>query len=92
VLVTLVFLLWHSHTLEAGYYEQLASERRVVRLARGRPVVRFERRPGMRAEALDCLVLGLAAKAALSLNEAAFSQREDELRLAGAAAITAERY
>jgi phage terminase large subunit GpA-like protein len=69
-----------SHTLEATYYEQLASERRVVRLARGRPVARFERKPGMRAEALDCMVLGLAAKAALQLGEAAFSQREDELR------------
>jgi phage terminase large subunit GpA-like protein len=69
-----------SHTLDATYYEQLASERRVVRLARGRPVVRFERKPGMRAEALDCMVLGLAAKAALQLGEAAFAQREDELR------------
>jgi hypothetical protein len=34
----------------------------------------------MRAEALDCLVLGLAAKAALQLGEAAFAQREGELR------------
>ncbi len=34
----------------------------------------------MRAEALDCMVYGLAAKAALSLTDGAFSQREDELR------------
>jgi phage terminase large subunit GpA-like protein len=59
----------------------LASERRVVRMARGRPVARFERKLGARAEALDCLVYALAAKAALSLTSAAFSQREDELRL-----------
>jgi phage terminase large subunit GpA-like protein len=61
-----------SHTLDATYYEQLASERRDCPPARGRPVVRFERKAGMRAEALDALVLGLAAKAALQLGEAAF--------------------
>jgi phage terminase large subunit GpA-like protein len=69
-----------SHTLDAAYYEQLAAERRVVRFARGRPVARFELRPGVRrAEALDCLVLGLAARAAMSLSAAAFDQREQEL-------------
>jgi phage terminase large subunit GpA-like protein len=69
-----------SHTLDPVYFEQLASERRVVRMARGRPVARFERKVGARAESLDCMVYALAAKAALSLNAAAFSQREDELR------------
>ena len=69
-----------SHTLTETYFEQLASERRIVRMARGRPVARFERKPGARAESLDCLVYGLAAKAALTLNAAAFSQREDALR------------
>lgn len=69
-----------SHTLEPSYFEQLASERRVVRMARGRPVVRFERKPAMRAEALDCMAYGLAARAALSLTAAAFDQRFDELR------------
>ena len=71
-----------SHTLDATYFEQLASERRIVRMARGRPVARFERKPGARAESLDCLVYGLAAKAALALNAAAFDQRADELRSA----------
>jgi phage terminase large subunit GpA-like protein len=56
--------------------EQLASERRVVRMSRGRPVARFERKPGHAAEALDCFVYALAAKAALSPN---FDQRENEL-------------
>ncbi len=69
-----------SHTLEPTYYEQLASERRIVRMSRGRPVARFERKPGARAESLDCLTYGLAAKAALALNAAAFNQRADELR------------
>ena len=43
-----------SDSLPASYYEQLASERKVVRYVRGQPVRRWERKPGMRAEALDC--------------------------------------
>lgn len=69
-----------SHTLEPSYFEQLSSERRIVRMSRGRPVARFERKPGARAESLDCLTYGRAAKAALALNAAAFNQRADELR------------
>jgi phage terminase large subunit GpA-like protein len=49
--------------------------------AHGRPAVaRFERKIGARAESLDCMVYAMAAKAALSLNAAAFDQREDALR------------
>ena len=70
-----------SATLEPVFYEQLASERRVVHVVRGRPVARFERIKGMRAEALDAMVYALAAKSALLLTSAAFSQREDTLRL-----------
>src|SRR5262249_39625237 len=33
-----------SNTLEPSYFEQLTSERRVVRYVRGRPVRRFERK------------------------------------------------
>jgi phage terminase large subunit GpA-like protein len=69
-----------SHTLDATYFEQLASERRIVRMSRGRPVARFERKLGARAEALDALTYALAAKAALALSTAAFDQREDALR------------
>jgi phage terminase large subunit GpA-like protein len=65
-----------SNKLEKTYFEQLASERRIVRMSRGRPVVRFERKMAARAEALDCLVYALAAKAGLSLN---FDEREDTL-------------
>jgi phage terminase large subunit GpA-like protein len=68
-----------SHSLDATYYEMLASERRVVRMTRGRPVARFERKLGARAESLDCLTYGLAARAGLSLTEAAFVQRADAL-------------
>jgi phage terminase large subunit GpA-like protein len=74
-----------SHTLEPSYFEQLCGERRIVRMARGKPVIRFERKPGVRkVEALDCMVYALAAKAALALNAAAFDQRADELKSASA--------
>ena len=51
-----------SHSLEPIYYEQLASERRVVRYSRGQPVRRFERIGRIRAEALDCLTYANAAR------------------------------
>ena len=51
-----------SDTLQAAYYEQLASERKVVRYVRGQPLRRFERKPGARAEALDCVVYAFAAR------------------------------
>ena len=55
-----------SKTLEENYYFQLLSERQVVRYTRGRPVRVFERFPGRNAEALDCLVMSLAARTAVS--------------------------
>jgi len=66
-----------SNSLAAEYFEQLSSERRVVRIVRGKPTMRFERKPGFVAEGLDATVYAAAAKAALSLN---FDVREDELR------------
>jgi phage terminase large subunit GpA-like protein len=69
-----------SHVLDATYFEQLSSERKIVRMARGRPMVRFERIPGRRAESLDCAVYAIAAKAALNLSAGSFSQREEDLR------------
>ncbi len=65
-----------SHTLDAAYYEQLASERKIVRYVRGQPVRRFERKPGARAEALDCLVYAFAARHMLGIP---FETREAEL-------------
>lgn len=51
-----------SDTLEPIYFEQLASERRVVRYVRGRPEARFERIKGKRAETLDATVYAWAAR------------------------------
>jgi phage terminase large subunit GpA-like protein len=65
-----------SNSLDATYFEQLASEKRIIRMARGRPSARFERKVGAKAEALDCLVYALSAKAALNLN---FDLRESEM-------------
>lgn len=64
-----------SDTLEPVWFEQLASERRVVRYVRGQPVRRFERKPGMRAEALDCVVYAFAARSLVTAN---LDRREDE--------------
>ena len=69
-----------SETLEPVFYEQLASERRVTRSNTGKPVVRFERLPGAKAECLDALVYAHAARASLTLNDAAFEQRWHDLR------------
>lgn len=57
-----------SASLEAVYFEQLASERRVTRYHMGQPVSRWERIPGRRAEALDCLVYAFAARTTFHLN------------------------
>jgi phage terminase large subunit GpA-like protein len=59
------------------FYEQLASERRVVRYKRGQPTRRFERIVGKRAEGLDCLCYCFAARSAAPVQ---LDQREMELR------------
>lgn len=66
-----------SDSLEAVYFEQLASERKVLRYVRGQPVRRFDRIPGRRAEALDCLVYAFAARHGVTIM---LDKREDELR------------
>jgi len=66
-----------SDALEQEYYQQLCSERRVVRFTRGQPIVRFERKTGYRAEALDCWVYAFAAYKSLHLQ---LDQRESDLR------------
>ena len=55
-----------SNTLPASWYEQLASERAVVRFTMGQPKRRFERIPGRQAEALDCTVYATAARQILT--------------------------
>jgi phage terminase large subunit GpA-like protein len=65
-----------SRSLEESYFEQLLSERQVVRYSRGRPTRIFERVPGRNAEALDCFVMGLAARSAVVIPS---PRREAEL-------------
>lgn len=48
------------------YIEQLTSERRVLRYVSGQPKEVFERKRGARAEALDCMVYGWAAREMLT--------------------------
>lgn len=51
-----------SDTLAPIFFEQFASERRIVRYVRGKPEARFERIKGKRAETLDASVYALAAR------------------------------
>lgn len=66
-----------SDSLEPVWFEQLCSERKVLRYVKGQPVRRFERKPGAQAEALDCMVYAFAARAGLMLN---FEAREADLK------------
>jgi phage terminase large subunit GpA-like protein len=75
-----------SHTLEPVWYEQLTSERRVVRYVRGQPVRRFERKAGVRAEAIDCMVYAFAAR---HLVTADLDRREGEMKGAAPEAMPA---
>lgn len=55
-------LVRFSAELPPMWYEQLTSERGVVRMRRGTPVRSFERIPGRQAEALDATVYAIAAR------------------------------
>jgi phage terminase large subunit GpA-like protein len=57
-------------------FEELTSERRVVRYVRGQPTRRFERIPGRRAEALDSTVYAMAARSLVNMD---LGRREAEL-------------
>ena len=57
-----------SADLEPVFFEQLTSERRVVRYFKGQPVRRFERIPGKRAETLDSTVYALAARQLVTMS------------------------
>lgn len=65
-----------SADLPRVWHEQVASERAVLRYRRGQPVRSFERIPGRRAEALDCLVYALAARQLINPN---WGERRDQL-------------
>lgn len=66
-----------SDTLPASWYEQLASERIVVKYSRGQPARIFERIPGRAAEALDCTVYAFAARQIVTINA---EDRRDALK------------
>jgi phage terminase large subunit GpA-like protein len=51
-----------SADLPPVWFDQLASERAVVRYRRGQPVRSWERIPGKAAEALDCTIYAFAAR------------------------------
>ena len=67
-----------SKSLEPSFYEQLASERRVVRYTRGMPTRRFDRIGRQRAEALDATVYATAARQAVK--DISLDRREAELK------------
>ena len=71
-----------SNSLSETFYEQLCSERIIIRQVGGKPTKRFERIKGMDAEALDSLVYAIAAKSSLQLTDASFTQRWHDLKSA----------
>ncbi|MDT8858030.1 phage terminase large subunit family protein [Paracoccaceae bacterium Fryx2] len=65
-----------SDDLGPIYFEQLTSERRMVRYVRGRPQAAFERVKGKRAETLDATVYAWAARQLIGQSA---EQRDQEL-------------
>lgn len=65
-----------GEALEPIYFEQLTSERRVVRYVRGVPQARFERIKGKRAETLDATCYAWAARQLIGVN---LDRRAEEL-------------
>lgn len=70
-----------SGDLEARFFEELVSERRIVRYTRGQPTRAFERIPGRRAECLDAFTYSLAARVLINID---LDRREVELSSAAA--------
>ena len=65
-----------SDTLEDRFFEELASERRLVRYKRGAPVRVWERITGRRAESLDCMVYAMAVRPLVGVD---LGRREEEV-------------
>ena len=61
-------LVRFSSDLAPVWFEQVASERAITRYRRGQPTRCFERIPGRRAEALDCLVYAFAVRGLVTMN------------------------
>lgn len=70
-----------ADSLEPVFFEQLASERKVVRYTRGVPQARFERIKGKRAETLDSCVYAWAARSLIGMP---LDRRAEELSSAAA--------
>jgi phage terminase large subunit GpA-like protein len=73
-----------SETLEPSWFEQFTSERRVVKYQKStmsgtKPVIVFERIGRRKAEALDCVVYGLAVRQAFALK---WGERYEQLKQA----------
>ena len=81
-------LIRFSASLSPVWFEQLVSERRVVKRVAGRPVRRFERIGSMAAEALDCLTYAFAARNVLVV---APDAREVELSTPPSATVAPPR-
>jgi phage terminase large subunit GpA-like protein len=73
-----------SDSLEGRFYEELASERLVMRYLRGSPIRQWERISGRRAESLDCVVYAVAVRALVSAN---LDRREEEITAGKVATI-----
>lgn len=65
-----------SRDLQPVWYEQFTAERLVVKMMRGQPVRKWERVPGRRNEALDCVVYAIAVKELVPIN---WQQRRAQL-------------
>src|SRR5262249_6645902 len=66
-----------SEDLPLRFYEELASERRVIYYKAGQPRKRWERIKGARAEALDSFCYAMAVRQLVGVD---LTQRENELR------------
>lgn len=66
-----------SADLAPVFFEQLTSERRVIRYRHGRPYGQWERIKGRQAEALDCVVYAVAVRSLVNIR---MDARENELR------------
>lgn len=65
-----------SNSLEPRFFEELASERLIVRYVRGAPSRQWMRTPGRRAESLDCVVYGMAVRNLVTVDS---ERRSEEL-------------
>lgn len=73
--------------LPAGYFDQLTSERRIATMVAGRPVRKWEKKPGVaRNEAWDTLVYAYAALSGLKALGLDFDTEQADLQRAAAGA------